>query len=360
MSRRRSRFLYLLFLLIFLSLFGFYKNIQKRADVCTGSRRATWWVPKKTCQRIKKSIIQTPLEKVNAINLMKNVKSLQRCPWSLNTMMLHEVRSELASCCNATGGLLVTQENTRIGDVITYETQSNRQIKITEQIHQMLPQTSPFPDKPFRRCAVVGNGGVLLNSCCGSEIDQADYVFRLNLPPMNYSYDIGTKTDLVTANPSILHNNYSRLDKKRRPFVEMLKAYKSASLLMPAFSFASNTDVSFKVFYALQDFESEQKVLFFHPTYLKNLALHWKGKGLKVRRLSSGLMIVSIALELCDEVSMYGFWPFPQGATGKPIPHHYYDNKLPKPGFHSMSDEFFFYTKMHSMGVLRLKVGRCF
>ncbi|CAH2272436.1 alpha-2,8-sialyltransferase 8F [Pelobates cultripes] len=245
----------------------------------------------------------------------------------------------------------------------------------------MFPKVSPFPDKPYRRCAVVGNGGILLNSCCGSEIDQANFVFRhlqtpeegsrgwrkqsqkalrFNLPPMNYSGDIGTKTDLVTVNPSILHTSFSRLNEQRKPFVDLVKTYEPALIVMPAFSFTSNVDVSLKVFHTLQDFESQQKVAYFHPDYLTNLALYWKKRGLKAHRLSSGLMIVSTALELCDEVTLYGFWPFSRGATGKPISHHYYDNTLPKRGFHSMPDEFFFYNQMHSKGILRLKIGTCY
>ncbi|KAM8972709.1 alpha-2,8-sialyltransferase 8F-like [Pelodytes ibericus] len=271
----------------------------------------------------------------------------------------HGSRSELLACCNASSQLFVTQSNTRMGENITYETQANRQIMVTEQIYQMFPKTSPFTGKRFQSCAVVGNGGILLNSCCGSEINKADFVFRFNLPPMNSSFDIGTKTDLVTANPSILYNSFARLNERRKPFIDTLKPYESALLLMPAFSFTSNTDVSFKVFYTLQDFESKQQLVYFNPKYLSNLATYWKNKGLKFRRLSSGIMIVSTALEMCDQVTLYGFWPFAQGTTGKPIPHHYYDNKIPKPGYHSMPDEFFFYSQMHSKGTLELKLRRC-
>ncbi|KAM4749427.1 alpha-2,8-sialyltransferase 8F-like [Rhinophrynus dorsalis] len=190
---------------------------------------------------------------------------------------------------------------------------------------------SPFTDKPYKRCAVVGNGGILLNSCCGSEINRADFVFR-----------------------------YSRLNERRRPFYDKMKMYESALILIPAFSFGANTDVSFKAFYTLEDFGSEQKVVFFHPSYLTNLHVYWKEKGLKGWRLSSGFMLVSSALEICEKVTLYGFWPFPQDLEGNTIPHHYYDNKGPKPGFHSMPDEFFLYTKMHSQGVLRIQVGKCF
>ncbi|CAH2272432.1 alpha-2,8-sialyltransferase 8F [Pelobates cultripes] len=360
MAFRRCRFLYLFMFLFFVAFYGFITSIQERAHYCIITQGQIRWLPGRTCQNIKKSVIRTPLQKYKLNDLMKQVKSLQRCPWSVNTKAMKAIRSELRACCNASHNLLVTKANTHIGENITYETQRDRNIVITEKIYKMLPEVSPFREKLYRRCAVVGNGGSLLNSCCGSEIDQADFVFRFNLPPMNYSYDIGRKTDLVTANPSILHNSYSKLNAQRKPFMDLLKVYEPALIVIPAFSFPSSTDVSFRVFYTLQDFESQQKLAFFHPDYLMKLALYWKDKGLTARRLSSGLMIVSTALELCEEVTLYGFWPFSRGATGKPIPHHYYDNRIPKPGFHAMPDEFFFYTKMHSKEILKLRIGRCF
>ncbi|KAM4675907.1 alpha-2,8-sialyltransferase 8F-like [Discoglossus pictus] len=306
------------------------------------------------------SMILSSVDIVKKDILIKTVKELQNCPWIPNSQYHNQIRSELQTCCDAFNSLLVTQNNTQTGDIIKYEVDQKRKIQVNGNMYQMLPKTSPFPDKPFKKCAVVGNGGILINSCCGSEIDQADYVIRLNLPQMNNSYDIGTRTDLVTANPSILVERFSRLNERRKPFSDMMKVYGPALILMPAFSFAANTDLSFKAFYTLEDFGSGQKVVYFHPKYLKNLYIHWNNKGLKVRRLSSGLMLVSSALELCEKITLYGFWPFSQDLEGNPIPYHYYDNRLPNYVMHSMPDEFFFYAQMHSQGALQMRIGRCF
>lgn len=109
-----------------------------------------------------------------------------------------------------------------------------------------------------------------------------------------------------------------------------------------------------------------------------NLGRKWKGQGLKEPRLSTGLMLASVAMELCEEVSVYvcmcvslrfylylcqvhiyGFWPFSLDLNHNPLPHHYYDNVGPKIGFHSMPEEFQLLLKLHTQGALQLHLGRC-
>lgn len=38
-------------------------------------------------------------------------------------------------------------------------------------------QNNPLP-LPLKKCAVVGNGGILRGSKCGKNIDQADFIMR--------------------------------------------------------------------------------------------------------------------------------------------------------------------------------------
>lgn len=39
-------------------------------------------------------------------------------------------------------------------------------------------QDMPYSKSQFKKCAVVGNGGIIKTSKCGKEIDSADFVFR--------------------------------------------------------------------------------------------------------------------------------------------------------------------------------------
>ncbi|XP_070656989.1 alpha-2,8-sialyltransferase 8F isoform X4 [Bos indicus] len=289
------------------------------------------------------------------------ITNIQSCPWKRQVEEYENFRAKLASCCDAVQNFIVSQNNTPIGTNMTYEVESKSKIQIKENIFDMLPVFQPFVGYSFNQCAVVGNGGILNQSLCGAEIDKADFVFRCNLPPTtgNVTNDVGTKTNLVTLNPSIIKLRYGNLKEKKAIFLEDVAAYGDAFVLLPAFSFRANTAASFKVYYTLKESKARQKVLFFHPKYLKNLALFWRTKGVTEYRLSSGLMITSVAVELCENVKLYGFWPFSRTGENMPVSHHYYDNKLPKRGFHEMPKEYSQILQLHVKGILKLQFSKC-
>ncbi|KAK6314596.1 hypothetical protein J4Q44_G00141250 [Coregonus suidteri] len=214
---------------------------------------------------------------------------------------------------------------------------------------------------PLKKCSVVGNGGVLKHSGCGKDIDQADFIMRCNLPPLSREYveDVGTRTHLVTANPSIIEKRFQNLLWSRKGFVESMKAYGSSYIYMPAFSMKPGTDPSLRAYYALADTSSNLTMLFANPEFLRTVGKFWKGRGVHAKRLSTGLFLVSLALGLCEEVTAYGFWPFSVGLDEQPVSHHYYDNVLPFSGFHAMPEEFVQLWQLHKSGTLRLRVGHC-
>ncbi|XP_014828744.1 PREDICTED: alpha-2,8-sialyltransferase 8F-like, partial [Poecilia mexicana] len=188
------------------------------------------------------------------------------------------------------------------------------------------------------------------------------YFIRCNLAPLLNGYEehVGVKTDFVTANPSILTYRYGSLLGSRRRFVESLCQYGDAMLLLPAFSYVVNTALSFRALYTIEDFEMPIQSVFMNPDYLESLAAFWRSHGLLENRLSTGLMMVSLALELCDNVDLYGFWPFGlHPHSFKDLTHHYYDNSEAKKSVHVMSDEFKFLLQLHNQGVLKLHLGEC-
>lgn len=117
-------------------------------------------------------------------------------------------RMSLSRCCNAPSFLFTTKRNTPAGTKLRYEVDTSGILPITAEIFKMFPDVSlsallsgtlplfppkdeflcpspsllhqemPYSKSQFKKCAVVGNGGIIKNSKCGKEIDSADFVFR--------------------------------------------------------------------------------------------------------------------------------------------------------------------------------------
>ncbi|XP_069470089.1 alpha-2,8-sialyltransferase 8E-like [Ambystoma mexicanum] len=346
--------------ILYYSVFSGPADREPEELVCKRSPEVTITHSKAKCQKLRRIFATLSAhKKIGEKSIMRNAAELQRCPWQENREKKEFYRSEINQCCNSSHGLIVTQENTRVGENIVYETQKSVKINVTTEIFNMFPKESPFSGKAYKTCAVVGNGAILVDSCCGQQIDQAEFVFRFNLPPLNYTKDSGKKVDLVTANPSIMINRFQSLNHRRKAFVDMLRAYRGALILMPTFSHTFGTQLAFKVQYTLDDFGLGSRMVSFHPVYLEKLAAYWMSQGLNVRRLSSGIMLVSAAMEVCDSITLYGFWPFYTNLEGRTIGYHYYDQIAANNYMHAMPKEFFIYSQMHAQGALKLQVGQC-
>lgn len=282
--------------------------------------------------------------------------------WRKQEQNHHIFRSELNTCCNGFDQAIITQDNTPLGSELTFDG-DKKVINVTREIFSTFAKEHPFSNKTLDTCAVVGNGGILLNSSCGDAIDSAQFVIRCNLPPLgeNYTEDVGKKTDIVTANPSIFFEKYEKLLTHRHVFVDSLRIYGNAMLLTPTFCFSRNTEVLLRVFEVFQDFKSQIQPVSLNPDYLQNLDDFWRSQGLNpAKRLTTGLMMTSLALEICNDVHLYGFWPFSNPPHGlQPLTHHYYNDRLPKPGAHAMAAEFELLLKLHSRGLLKLHLGQC-
>ncbi|KAM9391872.1 alpha-2,8-sialyltransferase 8F-like [Pholidichthys leucotaenia] len=282
--------------------------------------------------------------------------------WKKHEGNCTKFRSALTSKCNGFHGAIVTQTNTPAGTKLMYDGDRKRSVVVSPEMFSTFIKEHPFLNKTWDTCAVVGNGGILANSSCGEMIDSADLVMRCNLPPLSDGYEkhVGNKTYLVTANPSILTEKYGALNGRRRPFAESLRRYGNAMILFPAFAFAHTTPISMRAFYTVEDFEMPTRVIFLNPQYIQKLTAFWRVLGLKSGRLSTGLIMASLALEVCSNVHLYGFWPFSKHPHSlQVLSNHYYDQRPANTKVHAMPVEFDLLLSLHSQGVLRLHLGEC-
>ncbi|XP_048034488.1 alpha-2,8-sialyltransferase 8E-like [Megalobrama amblycephala] len=307
--------------------------------------------------RHKFSIIK-PAKSINFKSFTQELSDFLSCPYKSNQTERELNRVRLQFCCNATGTFILTKRNTADNQTIEYETSTTKTYKMTAELHSMLPEDIPWSGRRLGRCAVVGSAGILKNSSCGREIDSADFVIRFNLAAVNDS-DVGMKTDLITVNPSQIRSVYKNLEKNPDPLVERVSVYGNSTLIMPAFAYTFCTSVSIKTLKVLQPIRPQQPVVFFSPSYLQTLDRFWKGRGLQEVRLSTGFMLISTALELCEHVHVYGFWPFGSNLQERPVPYHYYDQVTASRHMHKMPEEFVRLLQLHSQGALTLHLQPC-
>ncbi|XP_017274853.1 alpha-2,8-sialyltransferase 8F-like isoform X1 [Kryptolebias marmoratus] len=294
-------------------------------------------------------------------NNIKEALEIYSQTWRKQEHNYQNFSSQLSSKCNGSEAAIITQKNTPLGSKIVFDGERWRTHQVDQGMFNNFAKENPFPKKKWHTCAVVGNSGILGNSNCGKMIDSAQFVIRCNLPPLTdeYKKDVGIKTNLVTANPTIFLRKYGGLNGRRLPLMEKLRIYGNSLLLLPPFSFAMNTAVSLRVLYTIEDFGGPVQPVFINPDYLYNVSLFWRSQGLKAVRPSTGIIMASLALELCENVDLYGFWPFAVHPYNfHELSNHYYDDQKVT-SFHAMPVEFKLLLQLHSQGVLRMNLGDC-
>ncbi|XP_061430680.1 alpha-N-acetylneuraminide alpha-2,8-sialyltransferase-like isoform X2 [Lethenteron reissneri] len=351
------------------------------------------------CRQTLTSIANDPPPKTfNEQLVVEKILKVRDCPWLENRTEIDAFRLTHANTTGGASQVVITRSNSPINTSIVFD-QSRKTLVVDAKVTNLFLKEFPERSGRYPRCAVVGNGGILANSSCGSQIDAADFVIRCNIPPVggNFQDDVGSKTDIVTSNPTIFINRFESLIGRRKEFIRKMSSYGASILLIPAFSVSAYTSLAYRAIFTLDDFESQQRVAFFNPSYMRAISRFWKKRGVKESHITSGLMMTSVAMDLCDEVHVYGFWPFvhdlptpvqvkederrrkpkrsrkrkkgaqaaaaPTAAPvdppqGRQLHHHYYDDQQPKK-VHSMPSEFAELLRLHSRGVLRLHVNAC-
>lgn len=99
--------------------------------------------------------------------------------------------------------------------------------------------------------------------------------------------------------------------------------------------------------------------------YLLVVARYWKNKHLSPKRLSTGILMYTLASAVCEEIHLYGFWPFGfDPNTREDLPYHYYDKKGTKfttkwQESHQLPAEFQLLYRMHGEGLTKLTLSHC-
>lgn len=103
--------------------------------------------------------------------------SSQRDLASLTTVLsLH--RKNILRFLDPERDISILKGTLKPGDIVHYVFDRHSTTNISETLYHFLPSVSPMKNQHHRRCAIVGNSGILLNSSCGPEIDSHDFIIR--------------------------------------------------------------------------------------------------------------------------------------------------------------------------------------
>ncbi|XP_024235233.1 alpha-2,8-sialyltransferase 8B-like [Oncorhynchus tshawytscha] len=295
-----------------------------------------------------------------------NTTKLSTDNWMFNRTLSNLIRKNILRFFDPERDISILKGTLKPGDVIHYIFDRQSTTNISENLYQLLPTASPMKNQHHRHCAIIGNSGILLNSSCGPEIDSYDFVIRCNLAPVEeYAGDVGRRTNLVTMNPSVVQRAFQDLasEEWRERFLQRLRSLSGSVLWIPAFMAKGGEE---RVEWAI-------RLILLHTvdvhTAFPSLRLlhavrgYWLTNNVQIKRPTTGLLMYTMATRFCEEIHLYGFWPFPQDSQGKPVKYHYYDTLTYEytshASPHTMPLEFRTLSSLHRQGALRLHTGSC-
>eukprot|EP00058_Branchiostoma_floridae_P020331 XP_002605821.1 hypothetical protein BRAFLDRAFT_84306 [Branchiostoma floridae] len=262
-------------------------------------------------------------------------RQLQR---SLHMKERDDTRKEIWEKTRVQDYLYASKKSMPLGSVIPFfEGRNKSTYYMVPDVYNYLPEEVHWPKSMYENCSVIGNGGILLNSSCGPEIDSTQYVFSM--------YDF-KKERIITD------------------FVEYLSQYedKGAKVWSHMFHYDSKAKLVLRAIVIIRAMGAKTEMVSSHPVFLQAVNDFWKMNGLTSTRISSGLVFTTIALAMCKETHLYGYWPFPVDYEGQEVPYHYYlydYQHTQNNTFHKLPEEFKMLQTLHKKGVIKLHIGKC-
>ncbi|XP_032888972.1 sia-alpha-2,3-Gal-beta-1,4-GlcNAc-R:alpha 2,8-sialyltransferase isoform X1 [Amblyraja radiata] len=298
-----------------------------------------------------------------------NIRS-KLAKWTFNTTSFLQQRKDISRYVDVLKNFTLIKKNVRVGQLMHYDYSNHKYVfSVSNNFRSLLPEAPPILKMHYNTCAVVGNSGILTGSSCGADIDKSDFVFRCNFAPTEtFESDVGSKTNVTTFNPSILEKYYNNLltIQDRNKFFLNLKKLDGAILWIPAFFFHTSAPITRTLVDFFMEHRAQLKVKLAWPgNIMQHINKYWKTKHLAPKRLSTGILVYTLASAICEEIHLYGFWPFAWDPnTGQELPYHYYDKKGTKfttkwQESHQLPAEFKLLFKLHTEGLTKLTLSRC-
>ncbi|XP_071960332.1 alpha-2,8-sialyltransferase 8B-like [Antedon mediterranea] len=192
-------------------------------------------------------------------------------------------------------------------------------------------------------CAIVASGGILRGSNCGDEINRHDFVFRANLAPIQgYTADVGYKTNITMLNLESLARIYRNFTEKTSD------SHVVEDMILNRIRFLNDSILWFGKSMQRQDAKIKLKKVIEVIRKKHNLpvrvAYSWKSISIErywklLHHATTGFNMYAVAAQICDNIALYGFYPYSELDDGSHIQHHYYGDLK----------HFFYRSHVHNM-----------
>lgn len=206
-------------------------------------------------------------------------------------------------------------------------------------------------------CAVVGNGGILNGTGMGREIDAHDYVFRVNgALTKGYEHDVGNKTSFYCFGMATIFRvlrKYANDSEGRFDYPPWSESTR--------YVFMAEDDWAFKYIYAALTHKTlpgskkwkctkapkfrfplrTEDIKLMHPDFGRYLEKSVVKSTHKMGRITTGGLMLLLALHTCDKVDAYGF----MGDITK-YSHYYYDSNFTKYNWKTTYHDWFAENKL--------------
>jgi hypothetical protein len=190
---------------------------------------------------------------------------------------------------------------------------------------ESLSKFSPRQPWTHERCAVVGHGGVLLNSSFGKQIDSYDAVFRMNENPFeSHVEDVGSRADYWILSGQFGTDELERLGmicRIRSTSARVIYYYNQPTDLLVVETIHSlYPDLQIVVLNPqFPHWFTQRRQLLFPAVTPKT----WESDLMESHSVMSGTMSVAVAWQLCKTVDVYGFYGYSHALSGELAPYHY-------------------------------------
>ncbi|XP_019613667.1 PREDICTED: CMP-N-acetylneuraminate-poly-alpha-2,8-sialyltransferase-like isoform X1 [Branchiostoma belcheri] len=307
--------------------------------------------------------MRTPTKAVSSENRANSLRTHETPAVNIATSQVELIRRWITSFFNLDTDLTVIKSQVQIGQTIQYEASRNKSTNITENFFRLIPESSPLLGRHFRSCAVVGNSGILLGSRCGPQIDSADFVFRCNLPAIEgFEEDVGTKANFTTMNPSVLphdYDGYINTTSVQDRFVKRLRLLHDQILHIPAFVTVNGREHVEFANRMILEHHLPMKLSYAPSDANKKMKMLWGSSEFHTKRPSTGNILYVLATCLCDQVHLYGFYPFDKDEKGRDIKYHYFGELKNSTRNHNMTEEYRAFQRLHQRKALVLHTEPC-